>query len=60
MVDLALHPKGLFKSSRGKQILFVSKIKKNKDIQIGNKIRESLKDSDIKVVLGDVIDNLYY
>lgn len=60
VVDLALHPKGLFKSSRGKQILFVSKIKKNKDIQIGNQIRESLKDSDIKVVLGDVIDNLYY
>lgn len=60
MVNLSLHPQGIFKSSRGKKILFINKIKGNKNISIGKEIRDSLKGSDIQVIIGDVMDKVYY
>ncbi len=60
MVNLSLHPQGIFKSSKGKKILFINKIKGFHNISIGKKVRESLDNSDIQVVIGDVMDKVYY
>lgn len=60
LVNLALHAKGIFKSSKGKKILLVNKIRSNKDIEIGRQIRDKLKGRDIKIVIGDIINKLYY
>lgn len=60
MVNLSLHPQGIFKSSKGKKILFINKIKGSKDISIGKEVRDSLNSSDIQVVIGDVMDKVYY
>lgn len=60
MVNLALHPQGIFKSSKGKKILFINKINGNKNISIGKDIRSKLNGSDIQVIIGDVKDKVYY
>lgn len=60
LVKLALHPKGIFKSSRGRKVLFINKIKVETQIEIGKQIKEKLKDEDIFVLLGDIMNKLYY
>lgn len=60
MVDLALHPQGIFKSSQGKKILFINKVMGDKNIQNGFKIKEDLRDKDMQVIIGDVMNKVYY
>ncbi len=60
IVNLTLHPKGLFKSSKGKKILFLNKVRTDLDIAIAKEIRKSLTDSDIQIVIGDIMNKVYY
>jgi probable selenium-dependent hydroxylase accessory protein YqeC len=60
VVNLSLHPQGIFKNSQGKKILFINKINGNKNISIGKEVRDSLESSDIQVIIGDVKDKVYY
>ena len=60
MVNLALHPQGIFKSSKGKKILFINKIKGEGNISIGKEVRDRLNGSDIQVIIGDVMNKVYY
>lgn len=60
IVNLSLHPKGLFKSSKGKKVLFLNKVRIDLDIFIAKEIRQKLIDSDIQIIIGDIMNKVYY
>lgn len=60
IVNLSLHPKGLFKSSKGKKILFLNKVRTDIDISNSKEIQQKLIDSNIQIVMGDIINKMYY
>lgn len=60
IVNLSLHPDGLFKNAIGKKILFLNKVSSDIDISYAKDIREKLKNSDIKIVIGDVLNKKYF
>lgn len=60
MVNLALHPQGIFKSGQGRKVFFINKVMGDKNIQNGLIIKENLRDKDIQVIIGDVMNKVYY